>query len=306
MLLRRFNLNLLPMLHALLETQNLTRAGERLGLTQSTMSAALTRLRATFNDDLLVHIGRQMVLTPYAEELREPIARQMRELEETFSRARFEPSSWRGDFIIASVDYVVHLLMGGLLKLTAKQAPDAMVRVVTLGRATLNLMRDDAVDLAIAPATIINDPVLASEPLFQDRFVCIHAKGRSPAQGLSELANYLEERHITAQMDGTIAGPILSGFSTAIDDLRAKQKNLAAVPYYSALPFLVEELGCVALVHERLARKLQRWLPIEICEPPVEISPLEVHMIWNPRHSSDPAHLWMRRLIQDAATEHLR
>src|SRR5689334_8481772 len=102
---RRFNLNLLRVLDAMLECRNVTRAGERFNLTQPAASAALARLREAFGDELLVQVGREMKLTPKAERMRDPIKQLLALLETTLESTEVNPRAWSGEFIIATADY---------------------------------------------------------------------------------------------------------------------------------------------------------------------------------------------------------
>src|SRR5687768_10999420 len=111
---RRLNLNLLPILDALLECRSVTRAGERFDLTQAAASAALARLREAFGDELLVPVGREMKLTSKAERIRETVRQLLGLLESAFDAGDANPENWAGEFIIATADYVAMLLVPGL------------------------------------------------------------------------------------------------------------------------------------------------------------------------------------------------
>ena len=99
-----------------------------------------------------------------------------------------------------------------------------------------------------------------------------------------------------------IGGPPRSHFSEEIDSLRSTQRNLAVLPYYSLLPLLVSGTSRMALVQERLAKLLARFLPVECVAPPVEIPPLDLHMFWSPKFNDDPRHLWVRNTIFDVCS----
>lgn len=122
--------NLVVALRALLRERNVTRAGKALGLTQSSMSHTLERLRLNFNDPLLVAPGRALVLTPLAESLREPVERAVGQLEVVFSRpARFDPKTSERVFHVAASDNLALYVLPGLLALFALEAPRASLRV---------------------------------------------------------------------------------------------------------------------------------------------------------------------------------
>jgi len=297
--LRRFNLNLLPVLEALLECRNVTRAGERLGLSQPATSAALSKLREAFKDDLLVMVGREMKLTPKAERLGEPLRQLLALLEVTFEPEDFNPSQWAGEFIIATADYVSLMVLPELLKRVEAEAPKLTIRITAVNRGSVAGLRSDEIDLIIAPPQVVGDPTLMTRSLFADRFVCAYWREEGKAPPVITPESYLERRHVTTSMDPILPGSLRSNFAKEIDALRSSQRNLATLPNYSLLPFLLLGTPHFGLLQERLVKMMQAYLPIDYVEPPTEIPPIEVGMIWNPRVNHDPAHIWVRQTLAD-------
>lgn len=297
---RRLNLNLLPLLDALLECRNVTRAGERFNLTQPAASAALAKLREAFGDELLVHVGREMKLTPKAERIREPVKQLLGLLASTIESNDMDPASWSGQFIVATADYIAILLLPRLLELTNAAAPKLTVRVTNITRSSVSNLRSDEIDMIVAPPQLVGDSSLMSRRLFRDRFVWIHRKDRPPRRG--DAPDYMQEGHLATVIDAPQQASFPSmSFCPEIDALRATQRNLAVLPYYSLLPHLVAETGCSALVQERIARKFAETLPIAYRDPPVEMPPVDFHMFWSPRFNEDPRHVWLRNAIYETS-----
>src|SRR5262245_58434475 len=131
--LRQFDLNLLVALDALLTERNVTRAGERLYLSQPAMSGILARLRLLFNDELLVRVGRHLEPTALASELARPVRECVQQIEDLLSTQRaFSPETEARTFVIAASDYVVLLLLGLLVQRLTTAAPNISVRFVSL------------------------------------------------------------------------------------------------------------------------------------------------------------------------------
>lgn len=295
---RRFNLNLLRILDALLECRNVTRAGERFNLTQPAASAALARLREAFGDELLVHVGREMKLTPKAERMRDPVKQLLGLLETTLESTDVDPAAWSGEFIIATADYSALLILPHLIRKLEAAASKVVVRITNLTRSSAGNVRSDDIDMIIAPPQIIDDTTLMSRRLFGDRFVCVHSKDAPPRD--SGLETYMSRSHISTVIDAPqIGGAPKSFFSQEIDALRCTQHNLAILPYYTLLPLLVSRGNYTALVQERLAKWFAEFLPIAYTDPPVPLPPLELHMLWSPRFNEDPRHRWLRDAIFD-------
>ncbi len=113
--LRNIDLNLLVVLDALLSERNVSRAGQRIGLSQSAMSAALARLREVFHDPLLVRVGRELALTRNAEELTLPVRETLARIEQTLLQRRtFDPKTDAHTFSISASDYACLVLLDAL------------------------------------------------------------------------------------------------------------------------------------------------------------------------------------------------
>ena len=295
---RRLNLNLLPILDALLECRSVTRAGERFDLTQPAASAALAKLREAFGDELLVPVGREMKLTSKAERIREPVRQLLGLLHAAFDSADADPANWAGEFIMATADYVAMLVIPGLIEKTEIETPKLTLRVTNITRSSVANLRSDDIEMIVAPPQIVEDATLMSRRLFSDRFVVLYSRDHPPTE--SSLAEYMKRGHIATVVDAPhIGGAPRSHFSEEIESLRSTQRNLAVLPYYSLLPVLISGTSRMALVQERLARLLARFLPVEYMDPPVEIPPLDLHMFWSPKFNEDPRHLWVRNALFD-------
>src|SRR5437764_11662127 len=126
--LRRFDLNLLVALDALLRYRNVTRAGEHIGLTQSAMSAEFRRLRQMFDDELLVRVGREYHLTALACDLVGPVGDVVAKIEDTIvHRPTFDPRTEARRFSIVMSDYAMLQLVHPLLRRAEVEAPGVTV-----------------------------------------------------------------------------------------------------------------------------------------------------------------------------------
>src|SRR6185436_8079299 len=124
------DLNLLVVLDSLFCERNVTRAGERIHLSQSATSGALSRLREFFKDDLLVPVGRKMVLTPLAEELALPVRQLLLQAEAIIHRSpHFSAETSQRTFRLVMSDYVATVLMSRALPEIQRQAPGIAIEV---------------------------------------------------------------------------------------------------------------------------------------------------------------------------------
>src|ERR1043165_4601417 len=150
--LHLFDLNLLVALDALLTERNVTRAGNRLNLSQSAMSGTLARLRHYFRDELLVPVGRQMVLTPVADGLVSPVRDILLQIRGTLgSKPRFEPATATRHLSLAVSDYVTDILMADVLRTARREAPGITFELRPVGRQATEALESGELDFLIAP-----------------------------------------------------------------------------------------------------------------------------------------------------------
>lgn len=300
---RQFNLNLLPVLDALLECRSVTKAGAKLNLSQPASSAALSKLRHIFSDELLVLVGREMQLTPKAERLREPLRQLLDLLDVAFEIEPFSPERWEGEFIIATADYASIVLLPLLLDRLEQEAPRLTVRLANVTRGSVANLRADEIDMIIGPPELYGDNSLMIRNLLTDQFVCVYWRGGAARREEISMEEYLAARHVTTIIDPIKQNINQNGFDKTLDSLRSTQRNSATLPYYAALPFLLADTDRFALVQERLARHMKRFLPIDYVSPPVHIPSISVAMMWSPRVNHDPAHMWIRKTLSEISAK---
>lgn len=299
MWLRRHNLNLLPILRELLTTRSVSRTAERVGLSQSAVSAALARLRRIFDDELLVMVGRKMELTERGALLIEQTERAHREIEALLAPQRFDPGSQTRRFVVATADYVTLLLAPKLTRLLAGQAPRASVHFTDIPADLRTEIGRGAVDVVIMPADAGRlPPSFDALPLFHDEMVVIASKRHAPFRGTLTRKVFEASQHAMFQMSPKLdIGHAIVG----LRELGVRQHNLVLVQQFSALPVIVESTACLAIVQRRLAESYVRSHAIRIHAPPFRLPPLAITAFSERRHAGDPAHAWFRGLLQQAS-----
>ncbi len=288
--LRQFDLNLLVALDVLLNERNVTRAGERLFLSQPAVSGILARLRHAFQDELLVRVGRSLELTAFATELAGPVHDAVRQIEDLLSvQLPFEPRSAQWSFRVAASDYVVFLLLGTLLRSLAKLAPNISVRILALEPAAGERLTAGELDFAVLPAEL--EPSLPSLPLFEDTWACAVWSGHSHAKSQFTLDEFLAIPHLSFRLAGPDHGSIAESY---LAQLGFELKIVASTESFATAPFLLRDTPFATLVPRRLGERLQKAADIRLVELPLEIPPLKEKLIWSPRYTASPAHVWFR------------
>ena len=291
--LSQVDLNLLVALDALLAERNVTRAGERVGLSQPAMSSALSRLRRLFQDELLVREGREYHLTSLAQDLRGPLQDILHLIDETIEkRPAFDPTVDRRTFTIIASDHMAYLVLQPLFTRLATEAPGVTLQIHPLippidsGEADLSISYDHAL------------PNIESQILFRDRWVCAVWSGNADVGESMTMAEYKALPHLG--YGETVRE--LTGLADRTASLLYPERHVAvSVETFFLLPFLLQGTKMVAFIHEGLGRRLAAISDIRLVEPPFEIPMMAEAMFWHPRYTADPAHRWLREQVAAAA-----
>ena len=298
--LRRFDLNLLVGLHALLYFRNVTRAAEHVGLSQPAMSRQLRQLRHLFGDELLVRVGREYRLTTLARELIEPLGQVIASIEGAVARRpSFDPAVETRSFTIGMTDYGLLLLLHPLVQRLGKEAPHMTLHHHPTEADPADMLNSGRVDLVLEPREYLA-PGFPSQVLLEDRWMCAVWAGH-PQVGASLTRELFECLPRLAFGVGT-SGPT-STAELHYQRLGIGGRVMTTVNSFALLPFLLRGTRLVALVQERLARRLEDATEIRLLEPPVPIPPLVVTMFWSAVNDADPAHAWLRTTLAGVARQ---
>jgi DNA-binding transcriptional LysR family regulator len=290
------DLNLLVVLDALFSEKSVTRTGERIHLSQSATSGALSRLREYFKDELLVPVGRNMVLTPLAEELARPLRDLLQQAETVIRRKPvFLPESSERRFRIVMSDYVAIVIMARALPEIQRQAPGITLQILPLRTGALE---HGDVDLVILPEQILarDHP---SELLFEDEFVCIAcAKNKLIKRSLS-VRDYLRLSHVVVRFGEQQEVPSLE--ETYMGRLAQERRIEVVATGFTLLPQLILGTTRIATVQRRLAEFYASQMPLKIVKPPKQLPKLQEVMQWHAFRNSDPGLLWLRKTLKSFA-----
>jgi DNA-binding transcriptional LysR family regulator len=259
------DLNLVIALKALLEEGNVTRAGAKIGKSQPAMSTALARLRRHYKDELLVRVGRDYELTPFARALIPSVQQTVTSVECALDISpRFDPSTSRHVFQLTATDYAITVLAEPLLRRVSELAPGVRLEFdaipMDMHESERGLMHCDAL---IAP---LGFGFRGSyEPLFRDRFVCV-ADPANPRlrDGALTLADLEALPHAVRSCGGTHVAPA----DRVLDELGVRRRIQVTTVGWLPLPFLVAGTDLVAVMPERLAHRVAVPLGLTVAEPP--------------------------------------
>ncbi len=294
--LERIDLNLLLLLDWLFKEQSVTRAAERMGVTQSAASRSLQKLRETFGDELLVRSGRTYSLSRRAQEIEPSLASAIMKLREVARvENTFDPTRATQVFTFASNDYLAALGAEAWQDRVAPEAPNLKSNWRPLDKDVVNMLASGQVDIVLAPfAAQPNMPKSATlqdmvvKPLLKDRFVLFAGSGHLLARARSiSLSDFASARHVLVSPQGA---------GTGIVDQVLKQHGVTRTIAHRSWSFghaaeLALMTDTVAVLPERFAK---RYPNAGIRDLPFEIEPLESFMAWHASRTSDQAHRWVR------------
>jgi LysR family nod box-dependent transcriptional activator len=291
--LAQIDLNLLVALEAILTEKHLTRAGDRLGLSQPTMSHTLARLRRMFDDELLTRVGREYYLTPVAAALVEPLRDILKNIELTIERRPvFDPRKDERSFIISASDYATYLVLQPAIEMIEREAPHVSVQIRPLDRTANNHLATGDIDLVIWPTAL--GPDLPYKVLFTDRWVAVAWAGHPDVGEVLSMEEYLDQPHVVY---GTGLHDISGLADRAVYTVHPEARIAVTTQSFFLMPFLVGGTRLIALEHERLAQRLASMADIKILKLLFDTPAIEEAMYWHPRMTSDPAHRWLRNVL---------
>jgi LysR family transcriptional regulator, nod-box dependent transcriptional activator len=291
--LAQVDLNLLVALEVILTEKHLTRAGERLGLSQPTMSHTLARLRRMFDDELLVRVGREYYLTPLAADLVGPLRDILKNIELTIERRPvFDPRKDERSFIISASDYATYLVLQPAIEIIESEAPHVSIQTRPLHRDASDELTKGDIDLLIWPRAL--GPDLPHQVLFTDRWVAVAWTGHPDVGEALSMEEYLEQPHLVY---GTGLQDISGLADQAVYSVHPEARIAVTTSSFFLMPFLLGRTRLIALAHERLARRLAGMAEIKVLKLLFETPAIEEAMYWHPRMTSDPAHRWLRNIL---------
>jgi DNA-binding transcriptional LysR family regulator len=293
------DLNLLVALRTLLEEVNVTKAGDRLGMTQPAMSGVLARLRRQYKDELLVRVGREYELTPLARALIPQVQQTMPLIEDALMFGRdFDAAASDRSFTIAISDYAITVIHQGLRAKLAAVAPGVRLNLQPIPLDMHTQLRGLLeVDFLVAPLGFAFNG--DSMPLFRDRFVCVVDPANPRLHdGRLSVSDLAALPHAKAMFGRAHLTPVDRQLSEMNIDIRSGVRAKGWLP----LPFLVAGTDMVAVIPERLATRVAALAGVTVVALPfAEVSMVE-SLWWHPSRSGDPALRWMRSIIREVAS----
>lgn len=294
------DLNLLVVFDALMEERHVTRAGERIGLSQPAMSAALNRLRHLLKDELFIRRADGMQPTRKALELSVPLRQALVQIQTALSPQVFEPKTAKRAFKLATNDFAASILLPSLGARISKDAPLVDLRVVAADDTlAMKLLDEDAIDLAIAPFEQVELQFQRQHLLSPVGFLCVMRKGHPLAGKQLTLEDFVATPQLLISRTGDA-----SGFVDKILASMGLQRRVAfTVPSFLLAPIVISQTDYIGVLPRRLVEIFQQTMNLFAYEPPFPQRQFPLSMLWHQRLNKEPGLLWLRKILMEVAQE---
>lgn len=296
----KYDLNLLPIFLTLMDERNVTRAAERLGMTQPALSNALGRLRETLRDPLFIRERYGMKPTQMAEELAPVVRAALSSLDDAIGRQQeFDPALATRQFIIAPNSYVEYALMPSVVARLREMAPGIRLRLIPFGN---DLIETGAVSGAteMVLGRMVDPPDnMVVQHIMDDGLACVVRKDHPDIGDQLSQEQYEGMKHVNVLPPGRLR----AGLFQALQHRGVRREVAVSVTHFLAVPEMIAVSDYCATLPRLICRRLARDERLKILAAPVDLGVFPVELAWHVRYRNDPAHRWLRSLIADVAKE---
>ncbi|GMM89719.1 LysR family transcriptional regulator [Vibrio fortis] len=289
-MLGNINLNLLRSLHVLLEECHVSRAAERLHITQSAVSRQLSQLRELCNDPLLVRDGNKLIPTSRALLLKDKLDALLGEFDHLLDDQPFDPKEWKGELVLASSDYVAQYILPNIVADVSEVAPHINLAYRLWDPSYLECLHDMGIHLASSMFPTKPEHV-SSMKLGEDKSVCLmrssHPLAQQETLSIDELVNF-------AHIKVTGGGDKDTQADIALKQLGYARRVALKVPFFSAACNVLNQDDYLMIVPEHIAYNLARHQALTYRSLPFETDSHTYWLMWHPKFDNDSAHKWVR------------
>ena len=296
----RYDLNLLPIFVVLMEERSVTRAAQRLGITQPALSNALTRLRAVMRDPLFIRERYGIQPTALALELAPAIAKALATIDDiVVGQQEFDPARAERLITIAPNSYVEFVLVPAIVARLRAVAPGIRLRLTPYGSDVVETGVVSG-DTAMVLGRIVDAPDnLVVQHLMDDGLACVVRADHPEIADTMSREQYESLKHVNMQPPGRLR----AGLFQALERQGLKREVAVSVTHFLAIPELIAVTNYCSTLPKLICRHLASDPRLKNVPSPVDLGTFPVQMAWHVRYRNDPAHRWLRSLIADVASE---
>jgi len=296
----RYDLNLLPIFAALMEERSVTRAAQRVGMTQPALSNALARLRLMMQDQLFIRERYGLQPTPIALELAPVIADALARLDDAvLGQQDFDPGNAERVITIAPNGYVEFVLVPAVVARLQEVAPGIKLRLTPYGN---DLAETGVVSgtTALVLGRIVDPPDnLVVQHVMDEGLACIVRADHPEVGDVITREQFERLKHVNVVPPGRMR----AGLFQALSQQQLRRDVAISVTNFFAVAEMVAVTNYCATLPRLICRRLAHDPRVKVLPAPVDLGTFPVEMAWHVRYRHDPAHRWLRSLIGDVARE---
>lgn len=296
----RYDLNLLPVFVTLMEERSVTRAAQRLGMTQPALSNALSRLRLMMKDQLFIRERYGVQPTEMALELAPVIAAALAQIDDVvLGQQEFDAAKTEQLVTIAPNSYVEFALAPAIVARLRDIAPGLKLRLTPFGN---DLMETGIMSgtTAVALGRIVDPPDnLVVQHLLDDGLACVVRADHPEIEDRISREQYERFKHVNVLPPGRMR----VGLFQALEQKGLRRDVAVSVTHFLAVPEMVAVTDCCATLPRLICRRLASDSRLKVVAAPTDLGTFPVEMAWHVRYRNDPAHRWLRALIAEVTKE---
>lgn len=296
----RYDLNLMPVFLALMDEHNVTRAAERLGITQPALSNALNRLRDTLRDPLFIRERYGMRPTQLAEEMAPVVRTALAQFDELIlGQQQFDPAEASRLFTLAPNSYAEFVLMPEVVARLRARADGIKLRLIPFGSDLAETGAvSGATEMVIGRITDPPDNIVVQH-LMDDGLACVVRAGHPEIGDSISKEQYERLKHVNVLPPGRLR----AGLFQALEQRGLRREVAVSVTHFLAVPEMIAATDYCTTLPSQICRRLARDPRLKILPAPADLGTFPVEIAWHVRYRHDPAHRWLRSLIAEVAKE---
>lgn len=292
--MRPQELNLLVIFDTIMTEKSITRAAERLSMTQPAVSNAVARMRTNWKDDLFVKDGRNIQPTSYATNLWDQVRTPLQNLNEAIEPGAFDPKTAKRTFRVAVADIAVDTAWLEMRQLFEKEAPGINLHAVPYTIVNTEKVLEDAdVDLVLSAKSPINGRILSTH-LFDSYHLCVMRKDHPLAKPNLSIEEFAAADHLLVSLSGDSTGPT----DQALQQLGLSRRVAITVNHFASAASIIMDSNLIAMLPSGAIHKHVASGKLSITKPPIEVPPVPVSMLWHKRQDNDAGLKWLRHHLK--------
>lgn len=297
--MRPQELNLLMIFDAIMTERSITRAADRLAMTQPAVSNAVSRMRTAWKDELFVKDGRNIQPTLHAQNLWSQIREPLVALSDAVDRKDFNPETAKRTFRIAVSDIVVDMVWSPMRKIIEQHAPGINLHAVPYTIVnTEELLEDAEVDMVVGPSGVVSGTFRA-EYLFCPKYVCVMRHGHPLAKKDVSIEEFAAADHLLVSLSGDTAG-----YTDQVLMQHGLSRRIACtVNHFSSVTRIIQNSDLISVIPTTAVSRAIANDELAATMPPLEMAPQQVSLIWHKRQDRDGGLIWLRKHVKEIITQ---